>query len=92
MRYVGIVDTFVHSLIEVEISSPRIEHRVAVKLREGLDDDVETDGDDGQGGEGDQEAEHVRPGDPVKTTVGTSDTVNPELVHPILSISEMWNT
>ena len=70
--------------MEVEISSHWIKHRVAVKLREGLDDDVETEGDDGQGGEGDQEAEHVRPGDPVQTTVGTSDSVNPELVHPIL--------
>ena len=81
MRYVGIVDTFVDSVMEVEISSCWIKHRVAVKLRDGIDDDEEAESDYGQGRDGHQEAQHVGPGDPVQTTVGTSDTVNPELVH-----------
>lgn len=84
MRYVGIVDTTgVDRLNEVAISSFPVKHPVAAKLHDGIDDDEETEGDDGQGGEGHQEAEHVGPGDPVQTTVGTSDTMNPELVHVI---------
>ena len=93
MSDVGIVDTGVGRLNEVLISSCRVEYPVAMKLQDGIDDDEEAEGDDDQGGEGHQEAEKVGPRDPVQTTVRTSNTMNPELVHVIsyyLAISETW--
>ena len=81
VRNVGIVDTGVGCINQIEISSDGVKLYVALKLHDGIDNDEEAEGDDGQGAEGDQEAEHVGAGDPVQAAVRTPHTVNPELVH-----------